>query len=450
MKAIPLATSGIEIINPGYRKPGLNLQGAIRTLPLNRPEHINNKRMPGVIELIPEPAISQDEQQQMYAYRLGRIRSAMAQHNIALAVLTSPVSMRYATDFDEYQLFQSHIPTVVLFVPAEGPVTLFGASQRHYPGVEAYEKSHFATPFDGGLDLRPQCHNLVQDIERFMMEYAGGDKTARIALERMSPLVSQELVSKGYQLLDGEALTESAKLIKSDTELKYIRHSIAVAEYGIDLMHQALRPGITENQLWSVMHQVNIAHGGSWIEGNMLASGPRTNPWLQEACHRVIEQGDMVAFDTDMIGPGGYLADISRSWICGGGKGTQAQRDAYRHAYDEVHFNMSLIKPGVSFAELSDKAFPRQPQYQEQRYVCAFHGSGMSDEYPKIYYQEDWQDNGFDGELKENMVLCVESYSGAKGGHDGVKLEEMVRVTVTGYEKLSAYPYEALLLSGTG
>lgn len=102
---------------------------------------------------------------------------------------------------------------------------------------------------------------------------------------------------------------------------------------------------------------------------------------------------------------------------------------------------MALIKPGVSFSELSERAFPRKSHYREQRYVCAFHGSGMSDEYPKIYYQEDWKNNGFDGELQENMVLCVESYSGVKGGYDGVKLEEMVLVTAQGYEKLSRYPY---------
>ena len=147
-----------------------------------------------------------------------------------------------------------------------------------------------------------------------------------------------------------------------------------------------------------------------------------------------------------MVGPFGYLADISRSWICEGGRGTKAQRDAYRHAYDEIHYNMELLRPGVSFAELSEKAYPRAEQYREQRYVCAFHGAGMSDEYPKIYYAEDWQDNGFAGELQENMVICVESYSGVKGGHDGVKLEEMVRITHNGYEKLSSYPYEQELL----
>lgn len=399
-----------------------------------------------MIELIPEPDISKANLAEMYAYRLQRIRAAMAKHDIALAVLTSPVTMRYAVNFDEYLLFQSHIPAASLFIPLEGPVTLFGASQKHHPNVDQYRSSRFATPFDGGLDLTSHCQKVVTDIERFLSTCKLKTDANKIALERMSPLVSQELATKGYQLVDGEALVESARLIKSDTELDCIRHSIAVAEYGIQLMHQELRPGITENQLWSVIHQTNVAHGGDWIEGKMLASGPRTNPWLQEASNRIIKAGDMVAFDTDMIGPMGYLADISRSWICGGGSGTPSQREAYQHAYEEIHYNMELLKPGVSFAELSEKAFPRADKFREQRYVCAFHGAGMSDEYPKIYYQEDWQNNGFSGELEENMVLCVESYSGVKGGHDGVKLEEMVLITANGYKKLSSYPYEQALL----
>ena len=399
-----------------------------------------------MIELIPDAGISQQRLDAMYNYRLERIRSVMAEHNISLSILTSPVNLRYAVNFDEYLMFQSHIPTAHLFIPLEGPVTLFGASQRHHANVDSYQGSRFATPFDGGLDLSRQSQRIVEDIERFIRDHQLHNAGSRIALERFSPLISQQLVSKGYRLTDGEALIEQAKLIKHPTEIDCIRHSIAVAEYGIHKMHTALQPGITENQLWSVIHQVNIAHGGDWIEGKMLASGQRTNPWLQEATSKVIEAGDMVAFDTDMIGPQGYLADISRSWICGGGRGTQEQRDAYQHAYDEIHHNMELIRPGMSFAELSEIAFARKEEYREQRYVCAFHGAGMSDEHPKIYYGEDWQGNGYDGVLEENMVICVESYSGVKGGRDGVKLEEMIRVTANGYEKLSTYPYEELLL----
>lgn len=400
-----------------------------------------------MFDLISEPAISEVEFAQMYHYRLDRIKQAMAKQNVALCLLTNPVNMRYAADFNEYQLFQAHIPTASLLISADHQVTLFGASHRHYPNVDSYQPSRFTTPFDGGLDIQRQCDCVIADIEAQFRAMGLKPCDSSIALERISPLISQSLSAKGYRLVDAETLVEQAKLIKHPHEILCIRHSIAVAELGIKKMREALQPGISENQLWSLIHQVNIAHGGDWIEGKMLASGPRTNPWLQEATARIIQSGDLVAFDTDMVGPHGYLADISRTWLCGDQTATAEQKHAYRHAYDEIHYNMELLKPGVSFADLAKNAWPRAEEYREQRYVCAFHGAGMCDEHPKIYYAEDWDQHGFAGQLEPNMVVCVESYSGVKGGQHGVKLEEMVLITESGFERLTSYPFENNLLA---
>jgi len=397
-----------------------------------------------MIDIIPPLQLNQDQLNQLFDYRLQRIRTEMKRQQVSALILTSPVSLRYAVNFDEYQLFQSHIPTCYLFLSLDGPVQLHGATGRHFPNVSHYASSDFLTPFDGGFDLSENTQRFMTHLQAFSEHM----KTLlqSVAIERMSPLISQTLANKHISVFDAEPIIEQAKLIKCDLEIDCLKHSIQVAQYGMQLMYQALRPGITENQLWSIMHQVNAAHGGDWIEGQMLASGPRTNPWLQEASHRVIQKGDMVAFDTDMIGPLGYIADISRSWICGGGRGNQAQRDAYRHAYDEVQHNMQLIRPGISFRELSEQAFVRKPEYIANRYVCSFHGAGLSDELPKIYYQEDWKRNGYDGIIEENMVICVESYSGVDGGSVGVKLEEMVRVTDKGFEPLTDFPFQDELL----
>jgi Xaa-Pro aminopeptidase len=82
-------------------------------------------------------------------------------------------------------------------------------------------------------------------------------------------------------------------------------------------MRLELRPGITENELWSYMNQVNLKNGGEWNETRLLLSGQRTNPWYQECSMKPIEKGEIVAFDTDMIGPYGMCVDMSRTWVCG-------------------------------------------------------------------------------------------------------------------------------------
>jgi len=55
-----------------------------------------------------------------------------------------------------------------------------------------------------------------------------------------------------------------------------------VCDAAIRRMGEALHPGMTDNQLWAILHEVNIAHHGEWIESRLLSSGERTNPWFQE------------------------------------------------------------------------------------------------------------------------------------------------------------------------
>ena len=203
-----------------------------------------------------------------------------------------------------------------------------------------------------------------------------------------------------------------------------------------------LRPGITEQALWAELHAGNIARGGEWIETRLLASGPRTNPWFQECSSRAIAAGDLVGFDTDLIGPYGYCADISRTWLCGDGRASAAQIDLYRLAREQIAYNLALIRPGLGFRELSEKAFRLPERFRANRYSVIAHGVGLCDEYPAIYYPEDAAATGYDGVLEEQMTICLESYVGAAGGAEGVKLEQQVLVTRQGAEVLSSYPFE--------
>ena len=218
----------------------------------------------------------------MRKYRLQRIREQLRRQDIPLAILVQPVSLRYAIDFREYALFQSHIPMYVLFVPVEGPVVLHGAYNREYELVDEYRPSPYFNPFDGGLDIGEHAERFADSVVALSSATMGiSGKGIPVAVECVPADVFGALKSRRLRLHNGEALVERARTIKSPEELVCLRHAIAVAELGMDNMRQALEPGVTENQLWSILHQVNIAHGGDWMEGRMLASGPRTNPWLQ-------------------------------------------------------------------------------------------------------------------------------------------------------------------------
>ncbi len=381
------------------------------------------------------------------AYRLARLREQLQLSGAAMCVLVNPVSLRYAVDYRTYGLFQSHIPTTYLFVPLDGPIIIYNTYANELsPAISEVRKGQPISFFDGGMQLGRAAGDFASDVAEYLQEL--GTDNQRVAVEYVNPSITLALAKRGLDVVDGVNITEQARVIKSDDEITCMRWAIAVAEHGIAKMKEVMRPGVSELQLWGLLNYTNLANNGDWHDGRMLASGPRTNPWIQEASPRKVEAGDLVGFDTDMVGPFGYFADISRTFFCAG-KGTThpstRQKQLYQLAVKEVEYNLSLVRPGLSFQAFQQQAYLQETEFHQNAYPCIAHAVGMCDEFPRIdpIFRGP---NYYDGTLQAGMVLCLESYVGAVGERDGVKLEQQVLITEDGYELLSQYPYEDCLL----
>jgi Xaa-Pro aminopeptidase len=376
--------------------------------------------------------------------RLGNIRRALKARDLAGALLFDQVNVRYATDATNMQIWCLHNEVRYCFVATEGPCILFDfAHVAHLtdglPTIDERRPARAAFYMGSGPRVREHAKLFGQEIADLVREYGGGNK--RLAVDRLGPDCFMALLAEGLELHDGFELMEQARKIKTPDEIALMRHSIVVCERGIEAMREALQPGMTENAVWSKLHETNIALGGEWIETRLLTSGPRTNPWMSECSMRVIEKGDMVSFDTDLIGPYGYCADISRAWVCGA-RPNNEQRRLYMLAMEQMEHNRALLKPGLSFREWTEKAWPLPEEFMANRYGVIAHGVGLCDEWPAIYNETDYEQNGFDGHFEPGMVVCVEALIGAEGGRESVKLEQQVLVTDTGYERLDSYPMD--------
>jgi Xaa-Pro dipeptidase len=92
----------------------------------------------------------------------------------------------------------------------------------------------------------------------------------------------------------------------------------------------------------------------------------------------------------------------------------------------------------MSYREFCDLACKIPDKYYANRYCVMSHGVGMADENPAIMHpRTDWQNSGYDGIFKENMVMCIESYIGEAGAKQGIKLGEQVVVTAQGIRAMS-------------
>ncbi|GIS77798.1 MAG: hypothetical protein CM1200mP13_11570 [Candidatus Pelagibacterales bacterium] len=45
-----------------------------------------------------------------------------------------------------------------------------------------------------------------------------------------------------------------------------MKAAIEVAEKGVSKMRSVFKPGMTEDELWSILHKTKIENGGEWIE----------------------------------------------------------------------------------------------------------------------------------------------------------------------------------------
>ena len=382
-------------------------------------------------------------------YRRQRVRAEMAKRDIAAVILSDPISIRYATGARNMQIFsQRNAPARYLLLTMDRAILYEFTGCAHLAdGLETIDEVRPATTASfvaAGPAIARRERAWAREMAATLVELLGADAT--VGLERLNAGASIALAQAGIRVVDAQEPVEMARAIKSAGEIKCIEASLRATETAVGKLRDAIAPGQTENELWSVLHQSVIAQNGDYCETRLLNSGARTNPWFQETGPRVIEENELIALDTDVVGCHGYYADFSRTFHAGPDRPTPKQRELYRAAYEQVHHNMELLKPGVSFKEYAQQAWEIPERYFDNRYYLSAHGVGMTGEYPYLYHRADYADAGYDGIVEPGMTLCVESYIGEKDGGEGVKLEQQILITETGNKLMSRFPFEVNLL----
>ena len=395
--------------------------------------------------------------QAMREHRWTRLTQHIVDRGYAGLLVFDPLNIRYATDSTNMQLWNTHNPFRALLVCADGYMVIWDYKNSPFlskfnPLVREQRSGADFFYFDRGDKIDVAADVFSNEVRILLEEHAPGN--TRLAVDKIMLHGLRALEAQGLEIMGGEELTEKCRAVKGPDEILAMRCASHACESAVSAMEDFAREnvpkgGVSEDDIWAVLHAENIKRGGEWIETRLLSSGQRTNPWFQECGPRITQNNEIISFDTDLVGSYGICIDISRSWWIGDEKPPADMVYAMQHGVEHIMTNMEMLKPGVMIPDLIANSHRLDEKFQKQKYGCLMHGVGLCDEWPLVSYPDKAVAGAFDYALEPGMTLCVEALVGEVGGAFSIKLEDQVLITEDGYENLTKYPFDDALMGRT-
>ncbi|MBM3650102.1 MAG: aminopeptidase P family protein [Alphaproteobacteria bacterium] len=257
-----------------------------------------------------------------YRSRLEKVRAAMHRAGIDLLYAASPESLFYLSGYQalwyQTQVLENWVPIggIAVHVDHEEPI-LFDSE-----GEKSLCRYTTVTRDVRILDRRDMA---LMDFVVDQLKREGWTKGV-LGLEMYSSrpprAISEQFQTKMEaagigRTVDATAIVNHVRHIKSPQELAFTRTAGRIAEVGLEAARRAMRPGVTEIEVWGeVMRAVAQAGGENPSITLPVDAGPKSAVPHSLPSRRVICRGDIVNVDVCAV-YNRYHSDCSRSFSIG-------------------------------------------------------------------------------------------------------------------------------------
>ncbi|WP_448569133.1 Xaa-Pro aminopeptidase [Thalassotalea ganghwensis] len=154
---------------------------------------------------------------------------------------------------------------------------------------------------------------------------------------------------------DCQAIIDEMRLIKSPAELAVMRKVNQISGGAHVRAMEKAQPGLYEYQLEAELLHEFARHGARHAAYNcIVACGDNANILHYTDCSDRLEQGQLILIDAGGE-LNGYAADITRTFPVSG-TFSAPQKQLYELVHSALEQTVAMVKPGICFAELNDKA----------------------------------------------------------------------------------------------
>ncbi len=358
--------------------------------------------------------------------RIARLRAAMADADVALAVLAPTDNLHWLTGFAP--LYDER--ACLLLVAAGGAAMVMPSLNAEQTAAHVPELA---------LVRWVDEHGPTAALGEALAAAAPGPGAVAVDPEmRADHLLALQGVLGRRRVVDGAPLLGGLREIKDASELSRLAASAEVADHAVQAAWAACTPGVSERAVAEVVAGVFREHGCE-PEFGIVAAGAHGGFPHHESGANALAAGDAIVIDVGGIRDG-YHSDITRMAFLG--EPTARYREVHGAVEAAVVAAMAATRPGASCGEVDAAARGAitAAGYGEFFVHRTGHGLGLSG-HEGPYVMKD-----SDVVLAEGMVHSIEPGIYLPGEF-GVRLEEIVRVTADGCARLSALTRDVHVVS---
>ena len=383
-------------------------------------------------------------------YRLGRARAALDASPLGAVLLFDFNNIRYTTSTHIGEWARDKMTRYALLTRGGDPhIWDFGSAAKHHrlncPWMRQ-ENIHAgmvglrgAVAPDAGL-FRAAARE-IRDILK-----AEGVADMPLGVDIVEPPMLAALAAEGVAVQDAQQVMLDAREVKSIDEIILLNTACAMVDGAYQLISEQLKPGIRENELVANVTKFLFDLGSEHVDNINAVSGERCSPHPHVFSDRIIRPGDQAFFDIIHTFVG-YKTCYYRTFVVG--KATDAQRDAYKQAREWIDASIELMRPGVTTAQVAG-VWPKAQDFGFDNEMECFglqfgHSVGLFLHERPIISRLNSLEHPV--ELKEGMVIALETYCPAKDGFSAARIEEEVVITADGPQVITRFPSDELFVA---
>lgn len=157
-----------------------------------------------------------------------------------------------------------------------------------------------------------------------------------------------------HNYLRAAKLMKELRGIKTALEVEVMQKAIDITENTFRRLLKFIKPGVWEYEIEAeIMHSFLSQRATGQAYGSIIASGDRARTLHYVSNNEECKDGELILMDFGAE-YGGYCADLTRT-VPVNGKFTRRQKTVYNSCLHLHDYAKSLLKPGISIVEYTDK-----------------------------------------------------------------------------------------------